>query len=223
MTPPVVYGAPYSVYVRIVRMTLEEKSVDYILHEVDIFASDASSGASSDESSDTPAQRHPFHRIPTFEHDGFELYETAAITRYADEVFPSPSLTPDSIEARARMNQIISILDNYAYRSWVWGLYVQLVNNPDDNLPTDQAIVETAVVDAQKCLDAISDLRDDDGHYLVGQKFTLADIYAIPMYVYLTMTDIGRTMADCPKWSQWWKTVQSRDSVIRTRYPKQTP
>jgi len=67
-------------------MTLEEKSVDYILHEVDIFASDASSGASSDESSDTPAQRHPFHRIPTFEHDGFELYETAAITRYADEV-----------------------------------------------------------------------------------------------------------------------------------------
>jgi len=217
MTPPVVYGAPYSVYVRIVRMTLEEKSVDYVLHEVDIFASDASP--------DTDAQRHPFHRIPTFDHDGFALYETAAITRYVDEVFPSPSLTPDSIEARARMNQIISILDNYAYRSWVWGLYVQLVNNPEDNLPTDQAIVDNAVVVAQKCLDAISDLHDGDGSYLVGQEFTLADIYAIPMYVYLTMTDIGRTMVDCPEWSQWWKTVQSRDSVTRTRYPReaQTP
>ena len=33
-----VYGAPYSVYVRIVRLALEEKGVAYRLEEVDIFA-----------------------------------------------------------------------------------------------------------------------------------------------------------------------------------------
>lgn len=210
---PVVYGAPYSVYVRIIRMTLEEKSVDYVLHEVDIFASDTSS--------DTIAQRHPFHRIPTFEHDGFELYETAAIARYIDESFPKPPLMPDNTQDRARMNQIISILDNYAYPSWVWGLFVQLVSNPEGNQPTDRKAVENAIGESQKCLHAISDLHNNDGPYLVGYEFTLADIYAIPMYVYLTMTDEGQSMVNCTTWPQWWETVQSRGSVTKTRFPRE--
>src|SRR5215470_13865149 len=35
---PIVYGAPYSVYVRAVRLTLEEKRVAYDLVPVDVFA-----------------------------------------------------------------------------------------------------------------------------------------------------------------------------------------
>jgi len=37
-TKPTVFGAPYSVYVRSVRLTLEEKAIDYDLVPVDIFA-----------------------------------------------------------------------------------------------------------------------------------------------------------------------------------------
>jgi hypothetical protein len=37
---PIVFGAPYSVYVRAVRLALEEKGVAYELVPVDIFASD---------------------------------------------------------------------------------------------------------------------------------------------------------------------------------------
>ncbi len=36
---PVVFGAPYSVYVRAVRLALEEKGIDYELVPVDVFAS----------------------------------------------------------------------------------------------------------------------------------------------------------------------------------------
>ena len=32
--------------------------------------------------------------VPAFEHDGFALYETQAILRYLDDVFPNPPLTP---------------------------------------------------------------------------------------------------------------------------------
>jgi len=35
---PVVYGAAYSAYVRIVRLALHEKGVDYDLEEIDSFA-----------------------------------------------------------------------------------------------------------------------------------------------------------------------------------------
>jgi glutathione S-transferase len=70
---PIVFGAPYSVYVRAVRLALEEKGVDYELVPVDIFASEGQ-----------PAEhmvRHPFGKIPAFEHAGFRLYEAGAITR----------------------------------------------------------------------------------------------------------------------------------------------
>jgi glutathione S-transferase len=64
---PVVYGAPYSVYVRAVRLALEEKGVPYRLVPVDVFAPDG-----------PPKEyfiRQPFGRIPAFEHGGFQLYE----------------------------------------------------------------------------------------------------------------------------------------------------
>jgi glutathione S-transferase len=70
MPPPTLYGAAYSVYVRAARLALVEKGVDYTLVEVDIFG-----GAIPD----WYARLHPFGRIPAFEHDGFRLYEAAAI------------------------------------------------------------------------------------------------------------------------------------------------
>ena len=210
---PVVYGAPYSVYVRIVRLTQEEKSVEYELQDVDIFA--------ESRSDNTITLRHPFLKIPTFAHNDFDLYETAAITRYIDETFPESPLTPDNITNRARMNQIISILDNYAYPSWVWGLYVELVSNPEEKLPTDKNRLDKAIDESARCLKAITDLRIDNGPYLMGSTFTLADIYAIPMYAYLTITDMGRDMVDQTWWSGWWETVQSRESVIKTQFPRE--
>jgi glutathione S-transferase len=46
MTHPaiVLFGAPYSVYTRIVRLVLAEKGVPHALAEVDIFGADRGSG-----------------------------------------------------------------------------------------------------------------------------------------------------------------------------------
>ena len=111
---PIVVGAPYSVYVRAVRLALEEKGVPYEIVPVDIFAT----GGPPPEH----RARHPFGKIPAFEHAGFRLYEAGAITRYVDEAFPGPRLQPEDPHGRARMNQIISILDSYAYRTLVWDI-----------------------------------------------------------------------------------------------------
>src|ERR1700730_1482262 len=119
---PVVFGAPYSVYVRAVRLALEEKAVDYELVPVDIFAP---SGVPPEHK-----VRHPFGKIPAFEHGGFRLYEASAIARYVDEAFPGPRLQPDDPLGRARMNQIISILDSYAYPTRVCDIYVERVSRP---------------------------------------------------------------------------------------------
>jgi glutathione S-transferase len=86
MAAPTVYGADYSVYIRTVRLALEEKGVDYRHEAVDIFADDGPPTGYE--------QRHPFLKIPAFEHNGFRLYEAAAIMRYVDEVFDGPALMP---------------------------------------------------------------------------------------------------------------------------------
>jgi hypothetical protein len=83
---PIVFGAPYSVYVRAVRLALEEKGVAYELVPVDIFAVD---GPPSEH-----LTRHPFGKIPAFEHTGFCLYEAGAIIRYIDGAFAGPPLQP---------------------------------------------------------------------------------------------------------------------------------
>src|ERR1700730_7833697 len=83
---PIVFGAPYSVYVRAVRLALEEKGVAYELVPLHIFAP----GGPSEEH----LQRHPFGKIPAFKHAGFHLYEAGAVTRYVDEAFSGPALQP---------------------------------------------------------------------------------------------------------------------------------
>ena len=54
---------------------------------------------------------NPFGRVPTLVHDGFVLYETAAITRYVDEALRRRRSQPCDAKARARMNQIIAVAD----------------------------------------------------------------------------------------------------------------
>jgi glutathione S-transferase len=147
---PIVFGAPYSVYVRAVRLALEEKGVQYELVPVDIFASEG-----------VPAEheaRHPFGKIPAFEHAGFRLYEAGAITRYVDEAFRGPRLQPEDSRGRARMNQIISILDSYAYRMLLWDIYVERVSRPASGGAADEQKIADALPKAEVCLSALSEL-----------------------------------------------------------------
>jgi glutathione S-transferase len=79
---PIVFGAPYSVYVRAVRLALEEKGIRYEVVPVDIFAS---GGAPPEHMA-----RHPFGKIPAFEHAGFRLYEAGRSHAMSTRPFPDP-------------------------------------------------------------------------------------------------------------------------------------
>ena len=131
-----VFGARCSIYVRAVLMALEAKGVAYALEIVDIFSADA----------DLDAYRklHPFLRIPAFRHGEFVLYETAAINRYIDEAFLGPALQPVAAENRARMTQIMSMTDSYAYRTLVWDIYVERVSHPREGKPANEARIAQA-------------------------------------------------------------------------------
>lgn len=209
MPKPCIFGADYSVYVRIVRLALEEKNVDYDLAPIDVFA----------KGGPPPSYflRQPFGRIPAFEYDDFRLYETGAITRYIDEAFSGPELQPREARERARVNQIISVADAHLYPTLVWGVYVESVSKPRRGESADAGRLATALAKASKCLKALSDIVVEAG-LLIGPSPTLADLYLAPMFDYFLQAPEGRNlMANYPELGSWWAQMERRHSMQRTK------
>lgn len=206
MARPVLFGAAYSVYVRSARLALVEKGVDHELVQVDVFAPGGPPAAH--------LARHPFGKIPAFEHEGFRLYEAGAIIRYVDEAFAGPPLQPHEPKARARMNQAISIVDSYAYPNLVWGVFVERVSGPVRGRPTDAAKLAAALPRCETCLDALAALAGD---FLAGGALTLADLHAAPMLDYFLRTSEGQEMlARRPPLARWWQRMRVRQSMLAT-------
>ena len=208
---PVVYGAPDSVYVRAVRLALEEKGVPYRLVPIDVFTPNG------------PPKEYlilqPFGRIPAFEHGGFQLYEAGAITRYVDEAFPGPVLQPTAPELRARTHQVISILDSYAYRTLVWDIYVERVSVPKDGGVSDERKIRDAIPRAVTCLTALQQIMSA-GPFLTGPALTLADLHAAPMFAYFTVaSEAHQLLASYPCLKEWWDRMVIRRSMTSTVYP----
>lgn len=210
MTKPIVFGARYSTYTRSVFLALAEKGVAYELQEVDVFRD---GGAEPDY-----LARHPFGRIPAFEHDGFRLYETAAILRYVDEAFPGPALQPADLRERARMTQIIGIIDSYVYRAMIWDIYVERSRGVTEPGAPDEARIAAAIPRAATCLETFAGLMGESA-FLAGGALTLADLHFVPMMAYFRLTPEGRSLIGAaPAISRWWDAVSARPSVAATRF-----
>jgi len=208
MSKPTLYGPAYSTYTRSVRLALEEKGVDYDLVEVDFLQ-----GPMPPEQ----VERHPFSKVPAFEHDGFELYEVTAIIRYIDDEFDGPSLQPESPKQRARMNQIVSIIDSYTYPCTVGQLVIQRIVMPMIGEQTDEAAITEAMPEIEKCMKIIAGLSTD-AKFLVGDRVTLADIHLAPIFDYFQSTpDSAPILQKVPGLSSWWSAMSERESIKKTQ------
>lgn len=204
MNRPTLYGADYSVYVRIARMALEEKGIDYGLVPLDIFAAEG-----------VPAwylEHHPFGRIPAFEHDGFRLFETNAIARYVDEAFDGPALQPADARGRARMGQMTGMLDAYGYRAMVWDVAVERLEKAEP----DEALIAGGLRQAETVLRVLTSLKAP-GPWLLGDQLTLADLHAAPVIAYfLKVAEGQKRLAQFAEIHAWWGRIAARPSFAHT-------
>ncbi len=204
-----VFGAAYSTYTRSALIALHEKGATYELSEVDIFKP-------------IPPEhmaRMPWGKIPVLDHDGFLLYETAAIERYVDDSFPGTALQPTSARDRARMMQVIGIIDSYAYKPTVMDLFVQRAAMPKMGHPSDEAAIKAALPEVEKAFDAILKVKGQN-KWIAGDSFSLADLHLVPVVAYLVQTPEGQSIAKArPALVAWWEEVSKRPSVVATKSP----
>ncbi|MDR6495708.1 glutathione S-transferase [Paraburkholderia terricola] len=176
--------------------------------EVDVFAE---AGVPQDH-----LNRHPFGRIPAFEHGNFHLYETGAIVRYIDDAFPGCKLHPTEPKARAKVNQIVGIMDAYAYQTLVWDIYVERVVSAREGRLANEQKIAAALPRTAVCLSELTRLSDDRG-YLIGDDTTLADLYAAPSFAcFMQASEAMPLMKGCEKLAAWWQQVSARPSMSRT-------
>lgn len=208
MGEPTIYGPAYSTYARTARLVLEEKGAPYKLVEVDILKGEGQSPAH--------LARSPFGKVPAVELDGFTVYETGAIERFLDDALPGQKLTPADPKQKARMNQIMSIVDSYTYQPAVHGVAINRLVKPMLGAKPDEAAIAKAVPEAQKALGEIEALMGKN-EFLAGPQLSLADLHLAPIMAYFAATPEGEAaLKKLPKLAAWWAKIKDRPSMAKT-------
>ena len=207
MTTVRLYGPAWSAYTRTARLTLLEKDVAHDLIDVDF------------SSGQMPAEqwsRHPFGKVPAFEHNGFALYETSAICRYIDVAFDGPSLQPSSAQGQGRMAQVIALLDNHLSDAIRLGFVNEKLIKPMEGGVVDIARANAAHSLIADGFAALAKCIRDSG-YMIDEYVTLADLHAAPLFDYLSLTQGGDDLiASQAKLFNWWSIMKCRPHVVAT-------
>jgi len=164
------FGAARSVFVRTTRLALEEKGVPYRLiatapHTPEILA------------------HNPFGKIPVMRHGDVVLFESLSIIVYVDRVFDGPGLLPDDPQRAARTVQWASAINASVFPELVG--YMQANAFPSGRNGAREPAVIDSLVPRVKAQLAILDAAVAETDHLVGDTFTPADMYLMPMLAYL--------------------------------------
>ena len=98
----------------------------------------------------------------------------------------------------------------------VWDIYVETVSKSRNNEETDEARVVAALPRAATCLSALGGLKAE-GPWLLGERLTLADLHAAPIFAYFTQAPMAaRMLADQPGLVRWWERMTALPSFAAT-------
>ena len=210
MSDIVVYGVPGSPFVRAVQMGLEEKRVAYRMQPV----------APQELKAEAYLKRHPFGRVPAFEHGDLKIYETQAILRYINDVFPEPPFVPADPRSAARMNQIIGINDWYFFPKAAAVIVFQRFVGPALlGLPTDEAAIAEAVPMARTCIAELDRLLGSQ-RFLAGDQMSIADLMLAPQIDFFAATPEGKALLEGTNLKAWLARMNARASMIATQRPE---
>ena len=211
MSEFVVYTVPSSPYARAVLATLEEKRVDYRLSPL----------APAGIKSEPHLSRHPFGRMPAVEHDGFRLYETQAILRYIDRIFPGPSLTPADPKAAARMDQLMNINDWYLFQGVANVIVFHRVIGPRLlGVTPDEAAIAAAMPQAYVVFGEFAQLLGSQPCF-AGDQLSLADLMVAPQLDFFAGTpEWAPLTANKPNLLAWLDRMNRRASMQATTWTR---
>lgn len=207
MSDITLWGFDGSTYVRTVKMLLAEKGVTQ-------FKQVPLNVLEGETKTPEHLQRHPFGKVPVLDHEGMRILETSAIVRYLNDVLPGPSLVPEGVKDRARMDMVIGLLDSYGYGALVGGvaayhLFPNFVGGKNETMRQE------GVEKGRKLLEFA--MRTKGSQAFIAGDLSLADLYLAPVMSYVALTPDKEAVFSVDGFADWWTTVQALPSFKATQ------
>jgi len=176
--------------------------------------------------------------VPTIVHDDKPVIESSVINEYIDEVFDGPSLRPDDAHERARMRVWTKLQDDVvhpAIQKPTFNLLIKpiLATMSDGELdeftgrhpheanrnlfrnaargPVDQAAIDGAKERFEFVFGRMEKALDQ-GDWLAGESYSLADIAIAPAIDRLTACGLYELFETSPKVLDWAERVKAREA-----------
>lgn len=180
------------------RLVLMEKDIDFTLTEIDL--------------SNKPERFlkvSAYGKVPALVHNEVEVYESAIINEYLEEVFPDPPLLPQSAAQRANAR----IWIDYCNSRFTSDCYA-LLKNQDQSKREE---IEARVHDHFRFIEerALTQLSGD-GPYWFGAAPSLVDMAYYPHFERFPAWEYYRGLTipeNCPRLLNWVRAMSDRDSV----------
>lgn len=155
-----------------VRWALAIKGVPFTSVPVDILH--------GEQLTDEHRARNPMTHVPALFIDGHWLAESVSILEYLEETRPSTPLYPKDHFARARVRQLVEMVNSGIQP--LQNVVVQARHSPD---PEEQKVFarffnERGLAAAEALLGTIADEIPGEGGFAVGGALTAADVFLVP-------------------------------------------
>ena len=198
------YFAKASTFSQRTRVVLLEKGIEFTSTEIDF----------QNKTADF-TQISRYGKVPAIKHGDIELYESAIINEYLDEVFPEPPLLPRDPGAKAIARIWIDYANTRlvpAFNKFLRGKDVQ------EQEQGRGEFLEALLYIEQEGLGKLS----DNSPYWLGETFSLVDISFYPWFERLPILEHFRNFtlpAETPRLQTWWDAVRYRKSVQAVANP----
>ncbi|MBG1270419.1 glutathione S-transferase family protein [Nostoc sp. WHI] len=194
------YFAKASTFSQRTRVVLLEKGIDFTPIEIDL-----------QNKPDGYTQISQYGKVPAIKHGDVEIYESAIINEYLDEVFPEPPLLPRDPAAKA----IARIWIDYANTRLV-PAFNKFLRGKDSQEQEQgrREFTEALLYIEQEGL--------GKGDYLLGDQFSLVDISFYPWFERLPLLEHFRKFtlpAETSRLQTWWNLVGDRSSIQAVANP----
>jgi len=232
------YNAPQSTCSQRVRFVLNAKGLAFDEIKLDLLA--------GDQLKPDYLALNPNGVVPTLDHDGNIIVDSAVIIEYLDEVMPQgENFTPRDPVVRARMRTLMRFIDempaaavrvptyNLAFLPRIAAMSEESFQAFAESKPLRRefmlAMGRTGF--PQKDMDAAmqrlrrsyermdAEIAKGEGPWLLGRDISLADVMAMPAIV--RMADLGeaRGWQDLSRVRRWFEAIRAHPAFKPTYYP----
>lgn len=198
MTTLQLYFTKRSTFAQRTRVVLLEKNINFTPIEIDLLHKPAEFLKVS-----------RYGKVPAIKYGDVELYESAIVNEYLDEVFPEPPLLPSDPAQKA----IARIWIDYANTRFV-PAFTKLLRGKDaqEQEQGRREFTEALLYIEQEGLGKLS----NTGEYWLGDKLSLVDISFYPWFERLPLLSHFRKFeppSETPRLQQWWDGLRNRPSI----------